>query len=145
MQINDPTSFGTGIASTGFPTVQSTVNYGGTLAAGPAYTSCKRHSSTTSLRGPTGTIAITANSPENYNFNIGGGFAFNAPLVSFGAVGGTVATPIVYSGSITPNGGTYRLGGGGGVLKVATALIATATRWSSAAAVPAALSSWPTR
>ena len=52
-QLNDPTSFGIGIASasSGFPIVQSTVNYSGTLAAGPGTRACRRRFSTTSPRG----------------------------------------------------------------------------------------------
>ncbi len=42
--------------------------------------------------------------------------------IALGAAGGTTVNPLVYSGTLTPNGSTYTLGGGGGVLGVATSL-----------------------
>ncbi len=127
-QVNDPTSFGIGITSSanGGSIVQSTINIGGTLAAGTAYTSLQTSFLNHIAPYSTGSIAIEANSSESLNFSSSGNF--NAPLVSLGAVGGSVAAPIVYSGTITPNGstggtgGTYRLGGGGGVLSVTSTL-----------------------
>lgn len=52
------------------------------------------------------TLALGANSSNNLDFSAGGA---NLPFASLGANGA-----LTYSGTLTPDGGTYRLGGGGG-------------------------------
>ncbi|HEV2973330.1 MAG TPA: autotransporter-associated beta strand repeat-containing protein [Pirellulales bacterium] len=122
LQLNALSSFGNGTVSLGgvSATPLSLADFGGTLAAGPAYTNLQvsffNHISNTSA----GTIAITANSSEAFNWSSSGGSNFVA--ASLGAVGGTLASPVVYSGALTPNGTTYRLGGGGGALSITGAL-----------------------
>ena len=63
-----------------------------------------------------GAVALGVNSANNLDFSAGTGVGL--PL-SLGAVLGTTDT---YSGTLTPFGTTYRLGGGGGTLIVGTAL-----------------------
>jgi autotransporter-associated beta strand protein len=58
-----------------------------------------------------GVIALAANSSGNLDFSAATGASL--PSVSLGAIGPATR---VYSGTLTPNGGTYRLGGGGGTL-----------------------------
>src|SRR5439155_12611192 len=53
-----------------------------------------------------GVVAATVDSSNSLNFSAAGA---NLGSVSFGAVGAAT-----YSGTLTPNGSTYRLGGGGG-------------------------------
>ena len=89
------------------------VNSGGTMATGYAL------DQTTIGRvniGSGGVLALAANSGNNLNLT---GYGSNLNL---GAVGGTVAVPVVYSGTLTPHANIYRLGGGGGVLQVSSAL-----------------------
>jgi autotransporter-associated beta strand protein len=63
-----------------------------------------------------GVIALGTNSGNDLDFSAG---AANLASVSLGAIGpGTQ----VYSGSLTPSGTTYRLGGGGGTLEVTSTL-----------------------
>ena len=57
----------------------------------------------------TGTVALTANSSENINFD--GGAGAGLPQATLGAYGNAT-----YTGTLTPFGTQYRLGGGGGVL-----------------------------
>jgi autotransporter-associated beta strand protein len=60
-----------------------------------------------------GSVALAANSSSNLNFSGTATGGANLTAASLGAwVGGTR----VYSGTLTPNGTTYRLGGGGGTL-----------------------------
>jgi autotransporter-associated beta strand protein len=59
-----------------------------------------------------GAAALTASTNENFNFSDTGPGALNLPTLSLGAHGGDVT----YSGTITPAGGVYRLGGGSGNL-----------------------------
>jgi autotransporter-associated beta strand protein len=56
----------------------------------------------------TGAFGLTADSSENFDFS---GTANNFTALSLGAVGTRT-----YTGTLTPNGTTYRLGGGGGTL-----------------------------
>ncbi|HEY7119258.1 MAG TPA: autotransporter-associated beta strand repeat-containing protein, partial [Tepidisphaeraceae bacterium] len=56
-----------------------------------------------------GVVALAANSAENFDFS---GTGLNL-AVSLGA-----ATNVTYTGTITPNAATYRLGGGGGALTI---------------------------
>jgi|GEM_PF-2470533 len=56
----------------------------------------------------TGAVALTANTGENFDFSAAGN---NFSALSLGAVGS-----VTYTGTLTPNGTTYRLGGGGGTL-----------------------------
>jgi autotransporter-associated beta strand protein len=58
----------------------------------------------------TGTVALTGNTAENLNFD-GGSTGANLPTASLGAYGN-----VTYTGTLTPFGNVYRLGGGGGVL-----------------------------
>jgi autotransporter-associated beta strand protein len=60
------------------------------------------------ISSSTGAFALAANSNENFDFS-GAGNNFTA--LSLGAVGS-----VTYTGTLTPNGTTYRLGGGGGTL-----------------------------
>jgi autotransporter-associated beta strand protein len=63
-----------------------------------------------------GTVALTVNSATALDFSAGGA---NLTAASLGALTGKTLT---YSGVLTPNGTTYRLGGGGGTLTMSTAL-----------------------
>ena len=56
----------------------------------------------------TGAFALAANTGENFDFSAAGN---NFSELSLGAVGS-----MTYTGTLTPNGTTYRLGGGGGTL-----------------------------
>ena len=88
-----------------------TVNSGGTVAASTAaggIASLLPRIATTSA----GTVALTADSSANLDFS-----AFTGGL-SLGAVNNSYT----YSGTLTPAGNTYRLGGGGGSLTVSSAL-----------------------
>ena len=60
----------------------------------------------------TGTVALTANSSENINLD-GGSAGAGLPQVFLGAYGA-----VNYTGTLTPFGAAYRLGGGGGVLSI---------------------------
>jgi autotransporter-associated beta strand protein len=86
-----------------------TVNSGGVAAAGYAMDQAflGRIAS-----GSSGVIALRANSSNNLNFN-----SANLSAASLGATG-----TFTYSGTLTPYGNTYRLGGGGGTLTMTTAL-----------------------
>ncbi len=63
-----------------------------------------------------GVIALAASTSNNLDFSTATGA--NLPSVSLGASGGT----FTYSGTLTPNANTYRLGGGGGTLIMNTSL-----------------------
>jgi autotransporter-associated beta strand protein len=60
----------------------------------------------------TGTVALTGSTAENLNFDGGTGGA-DLPTASLGAYG-----HVNYTGTLTPFGNVYRLGGGGGVLNL---------------------------
>ena len=52
----------------------------------------------------------------------------NYPSLSLGALaGGVFTTPSTYSGTLTPGGGNYQLGGGGGTLTVSSSLTGAST------------------
>ncbi len=95
LQFNADADLPPGLANT-------TVNSGGTIAAGSAidqpFLTAAHITSNSS-----GTIALAANSGNALNF---GGLS-----ASLGSTGN-----YVYSGALTPNGSTYILGGGGGLL-----------------------------
>ncbi len=61
-----------------------------------------------------GVLALTSSDASNLDFSSSGA---NLPNVSFGAVGA-----VTFSGTLTPAGTTYQLGGGGGTLTIATPL-----------------------
>jgi fibronectin-binding autotransporter adhesin len=88
-----------------------TINAGATVAAGYAIDQAflDRIVSTSG-----GVVALGANSGNNLDFSAGGA---NLTAASLGAVGA-----YTYSGTLTPNAYTYRLGGGGGALNVANPL-----------------------
>ena len=107
--------------TTTMPSSSITVNAGAAVAAGPAYISGSGSSTPLGsdflpliTPASTGTVALTADSSENLDFSSSG---FNFTGLSLGAIG--TAT---YSGTLTPNGTTYRLGGGGGTLIYANSL-----------------------
>ena len=64
----------------------------------------------------TGVVALGTNSANALDFSSGGA---NLTAASLGAVGSGTQ---VFTGSLTPNGTTYRLGGGGGTLDFQSAL-----------------------
>lgn len=64
--------------------------------------------------GSNGTLALAVDNANNLDLSAG-------PNVSLGAKGNVVT----YSGTLTPNGSTYRLGGGGGRLVVSSVLSGT--------------------
>ena len=96
-------------ASIGSSGASVTVNAGGTAAAGYAMDQAFLGRI---ADGSAGVVALAADSANNLDFNAAG--LGNASL---GAVG-----DITYSGTLSAAGGTYRLGGGGGTLRVSTAL-----------------------
>ena len=61
-----------------------------------------------------GTVALSVASSSNLDFSAAGA---NLSGASLGAT-----TAVTYSGTLTPNGNTFRLGGGGGALTMASAL-----------------------
>ena len=88
-----------------------TVNSGGSVAPAATYAAASTTPITSSLlphitAGSAGTLALTGNSIENLNLS-------SYPNLSLGAAPGASAS---YSGTLTPAGTTYRLGGGGGTL-----------------------------
>ena len=102
------------------PAGSITVNAGGAIAAGPAFISGSPSGTLTGSFLPlinnssAGAIALTASTSENLDFsNDVGGSNFTA--ASLGAIGSAT-----YSGTLTPIGQTYRLGGGGGTLTVSS-------------------------
>jgi autotransporter-associated beta strand protein len=78
------------------------------------------------------TVALGANSSSNLDFSTSTGANLaNASLgaVNLGAVsGGFTTTASTYTGTLTPNGNTYRLGGGGGTLTLSAANALSAGR-----------------
>jgi len=98
------------IAGTG---ANLTVSSGAALAAGFAINQAFLSRITS---GSSGTIALGANSSNNLDFSAATGA--NLTAAALGAVG-----TVIYSGTLTPNGNTYRLGGGGGNLTVSSNLV----------------------
>jgi autotransporter-associated beta strand protein len=88
------------------------VNAGGAAAFGPSF---GVGNIPLALSGRITSTSAGAIAADNY---AGTGFDFNTPglLASLGAVGN-----VAYTGTLTPNGTTYRLGGGGGTLTMANA------------------------
>ena len=94
-------------SDTAFPTAAITVNSGGTVADGSAIDQTYL---THIAGGSTGTVALAANS----NISL----ALTGLGVSLGSIGN-----YVYSGTtLTPNGTSYLLGGGGGLLTISSAV-----------------------
>ena len=103
------------------------VSSGTTFALGPNYFSNSNVSgSTTPLNQyllpaianlSAGAVALSVNSSESINFSNTGTFAWSFANLSLGAVGS-----VTYSGTFTPNGTTYRFGGGGGTLTFASTI-----------------------
>ena len=95
-----------------------TVNSGGTVMFDTAFTA---GSIPTALLGRIVAASAGAIAADNYDSTA---FDFNTPgltAASLGAVG-----TVNYTGTLTPNGTTYRLGGGGGTLTYGTTAIAGA-------------------
>lgn len=90
------------------------VAFGATAAFGPSFGDIQSTLTGRIANTSAGTVALTANSSENLDFSAAGA---DLTAASLGAVG--TAT---YSGTLVPNGATYRLGGGGGTLTVSSAL-----------------------
>ena len=88
-----------------------TVNFGGTAAFGDSFGSIQSSLNNRIVDTSEGTVALTTDSSENLDFSASGA---DLTAASLGAVG--TAT---YTGTLTPNGTTYRLGGGGGTLVMA--------------------------
>jgi autotransporter-associated beta strand protein len=91
-----------------------TVSSGGTVAAGYAINNAflNRLAENTN----TCTVALAAASGNNLDFNTSTGAIL--PNARLGATGA-----FTYSGTLTPNGTTYRLGGGGGTLTVSSSTL----------------------
>jgi autotransporter-associated beta strand protein/T5SS/PEP-CTERM-associated repeat protein len=89
-----------------------TVNANGVAGAGPGfdYTNLKGTFFNRIVPTSAGVLALTQNSAENFDFSASG---LNFTGASLGAGAGSNVT---YTGTLTPNGSTYRLGGGGGTL-----------------------------
>ena len=143
-QVDTAGSLGNGTnATTNGQNYKALVSYGGTIAAGAngATFFTGLQSALFNVGGgkwSTGTYAITntgtanAQNTDPYDWSAAGANMISA---SFGAVGGSLGTtglssgtgfaPVIYSGTLTPNGSTYRLGGGGGVLQMNQALVNT--------------------
>ncbi|MEO5715477.1 MAG: autotransporter-associated beta strand repeat-containing protein [Luteolibacter sp.] len=86
-----------------------TINAGGTLNANgtlPSVAGWLGKINTSS----SGVLALTGNSAENINFTGYNGLVLGA------------SSPSIYTGTLAPSGGIYRLGGGGSTLTVSTAL-----------------------
>ncbi|MEO5712831.1 MAG: autotransporter-associated beta strand repeat-containing protein [Luteolibacter sp.] len=88
-----------------------TVNYGTTAAFGYALDQATLTGRIVS--GSNATVALAANSSNNLDFSAAG-----LTNLSLGASSGT----FTYSGTLTPGGNIYRLGGGGGILTFNSAL-----------------------
>ena len=108
LQFNAPAAIGGGTAR------NVTVNSGATVAFGPAYGTLQSTLASRIANTSAGTIALTADSSEALDFSSAGA---DLTAASLGAVG-----TAIYSGVLTPNGTTYRLGGGGGTLTVSSNL-----------------------
>ncbi len=84
-----------------------TINNGAALVLTSIYTPANWLSSGLIAPASSGAVALTANSPQNLNFQSPTTYA----TLSLGSSGSNT-----YSGTLTPVGTTYRLGGGGGTL-----------------------------
>jgi autotransporter-associated beta strand protein len=111
LQFNQASSIG----STG---VTVTVNSGATVAAGYAIDQTDFLDRITT--SSTGCAALAVNSANNLDFSSAGA---NLPSMSLGAVGSAT-----FTGTLTPNGSTYLLGGGGGILTLPNANALTGSR-----------------
>jgi autotransporter-associated beta strand protein len=89
-----------------------TVNAGGVAVAGPGFAAGTINSAflTRIDAASSGVLALSADSAENFDFSPGGQ---NLPAAFLGA-----ATNVTVTGTLTPGGGAYRLGGGGGTLTI---------------------------
>lgn len=83
-----------------------TVNSGGIVAGGPAFGGLQANLLSRLVTSSAGTVALSTNTNANLDFNAAG-----LTAASLGALGS-----ITYTGTLTPNGTTYRLGGGTGTL-----------------------------
>ena len=92
-----------------------TVNSGAFAAPGPNYTNLQSTFFNRITAASNGTIALTASTADNFDWSSTGANL----ATSLGAVLGSNAS---YSGLLTPQGGVYRLGGGGGSLAVSSLL-----------------------
>jgi autotransporter-associated beta strand protein len=88
------------------------VNSGGAAGLGAGFTGGLQAGLNRISPLSTGTVALTANTSENLNFDGGAGGA-TLPTAFLGAYGN-----VAYTGTLTPFGSVYRLGGGGGVLSL---------------------------
>ncbi|MHA3773695.1 autotransporter-associated beta strand repeat-containing protein [Verrucomicrobiota bacterium sgz303538] len=86
------------------------INSGGAAALGAGFTGTVQTALNRISPLSTGTVALTTDTAENLNFD-GGAAGATLPTAFLGAYGN-----VNYTGSLTPFGNTYRLGGGGGVL-----------------------------
>jgi autotransporter-associated beta strand protein len=82
------------------------VNVNGIAAAGPAFTNLTSTFFNRIDPGSQGVLALTTNTSEDFHFDELG---FGQAILGAG-------TNVTYTGTLTPNSGAYRLGGGGGVL-----------------------------
>jgi autotransporter-associated beta strand protein len=85
-----------------------TVNYGGTVVFGPSFGDANIPAALSGRIAASSTGAIAADNYAGTNFDFS---AAGLTGASLGAVGS-----VTYTGTLTPNGTTYRLGGGGGTL-----------------------------
>jgi autotransporter-associated beta strand protein len=92
-----------------------TVDALGTAAFGPAFGAIQSTLKDRIVNTSPGTLALMAASGEDLDFSSTGADLTTASLGSVGAV--------AYSGTLTPNGTTYRLGGGGGTLTVSSSTL----------------------
>ena len=109
MQFNSPAAIGNAANTI-------TVNSGAFAAPGPNYTNLQSTFFNRITTASNGTIALTASTADNFDWSSATGANLGTSL---GAVAGS---NVSYSGTLTPNGGTYRLGGGGGALTVTSLL-----------------------
>jgi autotransporter-associated beta strand protein len=86
------------------------VNAGGAAAFGSSFTGSVQAALQRISPLSAGSVALTADTSQNLNFD-GGSTGATLPLAFLGAYGN-----VTYTGTLTPFGNTYRLGGGGGVL-----------------------------
>ncbi|MGA2063424.1 MAG: autotransporter-associated beta strand repeat-containing protein [Thermoguttaceae bacterium] len=97
------------IPATGKILIQS----GGALDVSGAYSSVTAWLNSNAIQAASaGALALTGNSNENINLAVAGGGAYTN--ISLGSVGANT-----YSGTLTPAGNAYYLGGGGGTLVMA--------------------------
>jgi autotransporter-associated beta strand protein/parallel beta-helix repeat protein len=89
------------------------IQSGGALDVSGAYSSVTAWLNSNAIHtASAGALALTGNSNENINLAVAGGGAY--ANISLGSVGANS-----YSGTLTPAGNTYYLGGGGGTLVMA--------------------------